>query len=280
MTYTSNQAFNRVLEIQQSKTALICTNVPSDLVAGFEPSSQTAAIEDLMSKKAAPLAVLRLLCLQSLVGGSLKPREIETLKKQFLQVICIWLLSHMQSYGYEHLTTFDSLERAGLFLPKPASIKSNYSTLRKALKLIVDDVDEQKPDDIAYVYSGYAPLSIRLIQCIIQKPVMLAAQAASAQQGRLVNTLSAFPNAMGWRGFEEPLKLVRGRTFDDIQKQEDKAMRAKRATFIRIVALTLVGLLNGAENKASVIFFLGGCTYTEIAAVRFIAQHEGKSPAV
>ena len=148
--------------------------------------------------------------------------------------------------------------------------------MRKALKRIVDDVDEQKPDDIAYVYSGYAPLSIRLVQCIIQKPVMLAAQAASAPQGRLVNSLSAFPNAMGWRGFEEPLKLVRGKTFDEIQKQEDKAIRAKRALLIHVIRLTLLGLLNGAENKATIVFFLGGCTYTEIAALRFIAQHEGK----
>jgi hypothetical protein len=85
MTYTSNQAFNRVLEVQQSKFLLIYINT-SDLVAGFEPSSQTAAIEDLMSKRVGPLAVLRLLCLQSLVGGSLKPREIENLKKAFLQV--------------------------------------------------------------------------------------------------------------------------------------------------------------------------------------------------
>jgi vacuolar protein sorting-associated protein 33A len=37
----------------------------------------------------------------------------------------------------------------------------------------------------------------------------------------------------------------------------------------------LQGLLNGAEKKASIVFFLGGCTYTEIAALRFIAQHEG-----
>ena len=35
------------------------------------------------------------------------------------------------------------------------------------------------------------------------------------------------------------------------------------------------GLLNGVENKTSIVFFLGGCTYTEIAALRFIAQHEG-----
>ena len=126
------------------------------------------------------------------------------------------------------MITFDSLERAGLLLGKSSTIKTNYSSLRKALRLIVDEVDEQKPDDIAYVYSGYAPLSIRLVQCIIQKHVMFAAQAANAPQGRLANTLAAFPNAMGWRGFEEPLKLVKGKTFDEIQKQEDKAIRAKR----------------------------------------------------
>src|SRR5271169_6081899 len=106
------------------------------------------------------------------------------------------------------MITLDALERAGLLFTRSSTMKSVYSSLRKALRLIVDEVDEQKPDDIAYVYSGYAPLSIRLVQCIIQKHVMFAAQAANTPQGRLANTLSAFPNAMGWRGFEEPLKLV------------------------------------------------------------------------
>jgi vacuolar protein sorting-associated protein 33A len=122
--------------------------------------------------------------------------------------------------------TFDSLERAGLLISKSSGVKSNYSSLRKSLRLIVDEVDEQKPDDIAYVYSGYAPLSIRLVQCIIQKHIIIAPQDTS--QGRITNTLASLPNAMGWRGFEEPLKLVKGRTFDEIQKQEDKAIRAKR----------------------------------------------------
>jgi len=105
--------------------------------------------------------------------------------------------------------------------------------------------------------------------------VIYAAQADTSQ-GRLTNTLAALPNAMGWRGFEEPLKLVKGRIFDEIQKQEDKAIRAKR-TSISWTPLTWQGLLNGAENKTTIVFFLGGCTYTEIAALRFIAQHEGLS---
>jgi vacuolar protein sorting-associated protein 33A len=155
---------------------------------------------------------------------------------------------------------------------KHSANKSVYSHLRKSLKLIVDDVDEQSPQDIAYVYSGYAPLSVRLVQCIIQKHVIFAAQSSNTAQGRLASTLAAVPNAMGWRGFEEPLKLVKGRTFDEIQKQEDKAVRAKSASFI---CLPDPELLNGVEDKVSLVFFLGGCTYTEITAVRFIAQREG-----
>lgn len=57
-----------------------------DLVAGFDASSQTAAIEDLMAKDVPSIDILRLLCLQSLVGGGLKPKEVESIRKQFLQV--------------------------------------------------------------------------------------------------------------------------------------------------------------------------------------------------
>lgn len=86
MTYTSKQAFNRVLEVQQSNPLYHSLILTSDLVAGFEASTQTAAIEDLMSKNVSPIEVLRLLCLQNLVGGSLKPKEAENIRKQFLQV--------------------------------------------------------------------------------------------------------------------------------------------------------------------------------------------------
>jgi hypothetical protein len=55
-------------------------------VAGFDASSQTTAIEELMAKDVPALDILRLLCLQSLVGGGLKPKELDGLRKQFLQV--------------------------------------------------------------------------------------------------------------------------------------------------------------------------------------------------
>lgn len=70
----------------------------------------------------------------------------------------------------------------------------------------------------------------------------------------------------GWRGSEDILKLLPGQSFDIKQTVEygaetNAAMaRAKRH-----------GLQHG---KTTIIFFLGGCTHTEVSAVRFLAQHD------
>ena len=58
------------------------------------------------------------------------------------------------------------------------------------------------------------------------------------------------------------MKHVRGQTFDEVQKGEDKAVKAR-------------ALLTGSgERKTVFIVFLGGVTFTEIAALRFIAKKE------
>lgn len=85
MSYTSQQTFIRILEIQQSTPLLFRAN-EEDLVAGFEATSQIPAIEELIAKDAPATDILRLLCLQNLVSGPLKPRDTESLRNQFLQV--------------------------------------------------------------------------------------------------------------------------------------------------------------------------------------------------
>ena len=68
--------------------------------------------------------------------------------------------------------------------------------------------------------------------------------------------------ATGWRGFEDVLKSVKGKTFDELQRGEEKAVRARN-------------LLNGAnEKKVTVVFFVGGRTFTEIATFRFVGRRE------
>lgn len=48
----------------------------------------------------------------------------------------------LQTYGYEHILTLNNLEKAGL-LKLQTSGRNNYPTIRKTLRLWMDDVNEQ-----------------------------------------------------------------------------------------------------------------------------------------
>jgi hypothetical protein len=253
MKHTRTDQFSRLLEIQHN------------LAAGADPSSQHDAIEELISRDAPLAEVLRILCLESCIAGGIKPRELESFKKMILQ-----------AYGYQHLLTLDALEKLQLLLSRASPMavmipmagtnnnnntgtKTNYTYLRKALHLVVDEVNERDPNDIAYVYSGYAPLSVRLVQCVLQKQYLTSiTRGGSANNGGTgTGGLS-----QGWRGFEEAVKHVHGQTFDEVQKGEDKAVKAR-------------ALLTGSGEKKTVfVVFLGGITFTEIAALRFVAKAE------
>ncbi len=254
--HTRTDQFSRLLEVQQN------------LAAGADPSSQHEAIEELISRDAPLTEVLRVLCLESCISGGIKQSHLEHFKKMILQ-----------AYGYQHLLTLDALEKLQLLLSRSspmaamipmsgagavAGAKTNYTYLRKALRLIVDEVNEHDPNDIAYVYSGYAPLSVRLVQSILQKQYL----TSITRGGSNANNAAAVPTggaSQGWRGFDEAVKHARGATFDEVQKGEDKAVKAR-------------ALLTGSgEKKIVFVVFLGGITFTEIAALRFIAkQEEGK----
>jgi hypothetical protein len=164
-----------------------------------------------------------------------------------------------------------------------AASRSTFAQCRRMLRLIVDDVDELHPNDISYVYSGYAPLSIRLVQCAMQKLGQGSLQSANSNPAGATSLFSyvgastasfirdekptnSHVTGGGWRGSEDILKLLPGQAFDIKQTVEygaetNAAMaRAKRH-----------GLQHG---KTTIIFFLGGCTHTEVSAVRFLAQHD------
>ncbi|CAG8971450.1 hypothetical protein HYALB_00002033 [Hymenoscyphus albidus] len=251
MKHTRTDQFTSLLEIQQN------------LAAGADPASQHDPIEELIAREAPLTEVLRVLCLESCISGGIKPRELATFKRNILQ-----------AYGYQHILTLDALEKLQLLLSRTSPMatmipisstvattatKTNYTYLRKALRLIVDEVNEQDPNDIAYVYSGYAPLSIRLVQCILQKQYLTSITRGGGANSGAAGTGGA---SQGWRGFEEVIKHVRGQTFDEVQKGEDKAVKAR-------------ALLTGSGEKKTVfVVFLGGITFTEIAALRFIAKKE------
>ena len=68
----------------------------------------------------------------------------------------------MQVYGYQYLLSMNSLEAAGLL--KVQESGRAFSAIKQNLRLCNHEVDEKNPTDISYCYSGYAPLSVRLVE--------------------------------------------------------------------------------------------------------------------
>jgi hypothetical protein len=252
---TRSDIFSSLLEVQQN------------IAAGADPVMQHEMIEELIARDVPLAAALRLLCIESTFGNGMRSRDLETFKKAIIQ-----------GYGHQHLLTLAALEKIGLLIPRvggglvgaaagPLGKTTNYTAVRKHLHLIVDEVNEAEPDDIAYVFSGYAPLSVRLVQCILQKQYL---SSLTTKRGANAPTAAASTATQGWRPFEDVVKQIRGATFDETQTGEEKAVRARQ-------------ILNGSGaadgGKTVVIFFLGGVCRAEISALRFVAKQmkeEGK----
>lgn len=244
MKITRGQTFHQMLEVQQN------------LLAGSDPGSMNENIEELIARNVPLKTVLRLLCLGSCLSNGIRSRDLENFKKQI-----------MQAYGFQHMITLTHLEKMGLLVPREShrgylnpiagsagQSATDWNAVRKTLQLWVDEVQEADPNDVAYVFSGYAPLSVRLVQCILQKSYLHGLTATRAS--------GAAPSGTGWKGFEDTLSRIRGATVDVTQKGHDADASHARKT------------LRGSKEgpKTSIVFFLGGVTYAEIAALRFVSE--------
>jgi len=69
---------------------------------------------------------------------------------------------------------------------------------------------------------------------------------------------------VGWKGFEEAVKSIPGETFDEVQRPEGDGTGK-------------VDLLPKGHTSTTVVCFLGGCTYAEVAALRWMnTQTKGR----
>jgi hypothetical protein len=193
--------------------------VEQEFMSGIDTDKVNNYIEDCIAQKHPLIKVLRLVCLQSVCNSGLKQKVLDYYKREILQ-----------TYGYEYILTLNNLEKAGL-LKSQTGGRNNYPTIRKTLRLWMDDVNEQNPTDISYVYSGYAPLSVRLAQ-LLSRP--------------------------GWRSIEEVLRILPGPHFEERQPLPTGLQKKRQP----------------GENRVTLVFFLGGVTFAEIAALRFLSQLE------
>ncbi|EGF80675.1 hypothetical protein BATDEDRAFT_24481 [Batrachochytrium dendrobatidis JAM81] len=196
---------------------------------GKSSSSDLEYIEELIGRQAPIETVLRLLCLYCVVNGGLKTKYYDSFRRHIVQ-----------TYGYMHIVTLQRLKQASLLFPLVSTgPKAPYLQLIKQLQLTCD-YDSDQVADISYVYHGYAPISIRLIQMACRI---------------LNNTSDTISSAPSWKGCEDVLKIIPGPSIEETITASDRSFRKKVQ---QISPLTLV-------------VFLGGCTMAEVAALRFIS---------
>lgn len=117
-----------------------------------------------------------------------------------------------------------------------AALKYPFVALRKSLRLLIDDNPEaldEVENDISFVYSGYAPISVRLVQCVAQKGGVISNPAEKDKAGNegtsggkstsSLGKVQAHP-IVGWKGFEDVVSVIPGATVEIVQKTSNNVV--------------------------------------------------------
>eukprot|EP00759_Apiculatamorpha_spiralis_P054673 PhF_6_TR7006/c0_g1_i1/m.10408/K20182/VPS33; vacuolar protein sorting-associated protein 33 len=207
---TVKAEFHRRLEIEQN------------IINGDNEKDVIEYIEDCISRKDPLRKVLRLLCMLSLCSGSWKTK----LYDQFRESLC-------QTYGIPQVTLLlHYLEKCGLF--RRQETKSPFPNLRKNFNLFVHEVEEVLRDNLAYAYSGYAPLTARIVE--------LATKSRN-----------------GWKAAENLLNQIPGDTFPPPSNPMEGEQGGEVPGNTRVILVVVIG----------------GITFAEIAALRFLGSQMG-----
>ena len=188
---------------------------------------EMAAIEELIYQDEDLLHVLRLLCLYCTVLGGIPKRAFDPLRRDLLN-----------AYGHKHLLTLSVLSKAGLFYKREGR-KVAFPAVKDAFKLLMQEGQGSEAQDIHFTYAGYAPLSIRLIQCALKE---------------------------GWNSMQNHMSQLPGRQFELLQTNNDSGLP--------IEIPDAPGPTQAVDaRKVVMIVFVGGVTYAEVSALRYMSKH-------
>ncbi|NXF00958.1 VP33B protein, partial [Smithornis capensis] len=231
------------------------------------------------SPQVSPIESLRLMCLLSITengecpalgwSGStgpqpwhraylvlptgLIPKDYRSLKTQYLQ-----------SYGPEHLLTFHNLKRIGLLTEQSAG-ETLTAMESKVSKLVTDRAAGKITDAFNSLArkSNFRAISKKLgliprldSEYDLKMPRDMAYVFGGAYVPLSCKIIEQVLERRGWQGLEEIVRLLNGNEFSvsDSTVEDNPAWESQRV----ILAV-----------------FLGGCTFSEIAALRFLGKERG-----
>ncbi|XP_068434481.1 vacuolar protein sorting-associated protein 33B [Clinocottus analis] len=224
------------------------------LLEGFEIRESISFLEEHISRQVSMMESLRLLCLLSITENGLLPKDYRSLKAQYLQ-----------SYGADHLLTFANLRQLGLLVEQPAG--ETLTVMESKVGKLVNDRTAGKLTDAFSSLakkSNFRALSRKLNlvpksdeEYDLRVPRDMAYIFSGAYVPLSCKLVEQVLERDGWTGLEEITRLLNGKEF-------------------------AVSGSNGADSKAPsdaqrivLVMFLGGCTFSEISALRFLGRERG-----
>ncbi|XP_066184218.1 vacuolar protein sorting-associated protein 33B isoform X1 [Sylvia atricapilla] len=223
------------------------------LLEGFDIRESTSFIEEHIDRQVSPIESLRLMCLLSITENGLVPKDYRSLKTQYLQ-----------SYGPEHLLTFHNLKRIGLLTEQSAG-DTLTAVESKVSKLVTDRAAGKITDAFNSLArkSNFRAISKKLGliprldgEYDLKMPRDMAYVFGGAYVPLSCKIIEQVLERRGWQGLEEVVRLLNGNEFcvSDSAVEDNPACESQRV----ILAV-----------------FLGGCTFSEIAALRFLGKERG-----
>ncbi|XP_052664577.1 vacuolar protein sorting-associated protein 33B isoform X4 [Harpia harpyja] len=223
------------------------------LLEGFDIRESTSFIEEHIDRQVSPIESLRLMCLLSITENGLIPKDYRSLKTQYLQ-----------SYGPEHLLTFHNLKRIGLLTEQSAG-ETLTAVESKVSKLVTDRAAGKITDAFNSLArkSNFRAISkkLGLIPRVdgeydLKMPRDMAYVFSGAYVPLSCKIIEQVLERRGWLGLEEVVRLLNGNEFSvsDSAVEDNPTWESQR------VVLAV---------------FLGGCTFSEIAALRFLGKERG-----
>ncbi|KAL6113638.1 vps33b [Pungitius sinensis] len=224
------------------------------LLEGFEIRESISFLGEHISRQVSMMESLRLLCLLSITENGLLPKDYRSLKAQYLQ-----------SYGADHLLTFSNLRQAGLLAEQPAG-EALTAMESKVGKLVNDKAAGKLTDAFSSLgrKSNFRALSRKLNlvpksdeEYDLRVPRDMAYIFSGAYVPLSCRLVEQVLERDGWSGMEEVTRLLNGHEFAVTGGSGAEARTQSDAQ--RIV----------------LVMFLGGCTFSEISALRFLGREKG-----
>ncbi|XP_048811661.1 vacuolar protein sorting-associated protein 33B isoform X2 [Lagopus muta] len=225
------------------------------LLEGFDIRESTSFIEEHIDRQVSPIESLRLMCLLSITENGLIPKDYRSLKTQYLQ-----------SYGPEHLLTFHNLKRIGLLTEQTAG-ETLTAVESRVSKLVTDRAAGKITDAFNSLAkkSNFRAISKKLSliprvdgEYNLKMPPDMAYVFSGAYTPLSCKIIEQVLERRGWQGLEEVVRLLNGNEF----AMADSALEEGAG---------------GDAQRVVLALFLGGCTFSEIAALRFLGKERGRT---